>query len=479
MEWSLTRRLSLGYAVLIVGLAVVAAAAWYGLAALGTQATRGWQQTQSLSAASDVRRQVAGAVQAELLYLANPGTTALAEVAARRRAFDRALRNLESSGPAGAAAAGAIETQGQHLLETVDEAVRLARDGRSAEAITVHRNTIDPLLRDLDRLVAAVETEALGQSEQARSGAEASAARLAVAAFGIALVALIVGLALAVTTIRSTASRLRDAITAISGASAEFTATANEQASGSSQQAAAVGEITATMEELARTAEQIAHSSEQTLQTAEGGRIAVGDALDGMARIKTKVETVAGRVLALGEKSQQIGEITDIISDIANKTHLLALNAAIESAAAGEYGRRFAVVASQVKELADETKSATNQVKAIIAEIRGATNASVLATEDATREADTGSALAQRAGQAIDDIVQMVHTISLATQQQRTASEQVVRTMHDIAEVARDSAHGSQQAAEGAARLNATAGRLRAVVEGRASAPARADRAPA
>ena len=100
---------------------------------------------------------------------------------------------------------------------------------------------------------------------------------------------------------------------------------------------------------------------------------------------------------------------------------LLAINAAIESAAAGEFGRRFAVVASQVKELADESKEATRPVKSIVGEIQAATGSLVLATEDATKEADVGSQLAARAGGAIDEIVAMIHTITLATQQQRTA----------------------------------------------------------
>src|SRR5439155_3186113 len=170
--------------------------------------------------------------------------------------------------------------------------------------------------------------------------------------------------------------------------------------------------------------------------------------------------------LALGEKSDQIGEMIEIVNGIADKTQLLAINAAIESAAAGEFGRRFAVVASQVKELADESKEATRPVKSIVSEIQTATNSLVLATEDATKEADVGSQLAARAGGAIDEIVAMIHTITLATQQQRAASERAENTMHDIAAVAQDSAASSAQAAEGAARLSVTAGELHALIGG-------------
>ncbi|HOJ21711.1 MAG TPA: methyl-accepting chemotaxis protein, partial [Armatimonadota bacterium] len=173
---------------------------------------------------------------------------------------------------------------------------------------------------------------------------------------------------------------------------------------------------------------------------------------------------VASRILSLGEKSQRVGEINEIITDIAGKTHLLALNAAIESAAAGEFGARFAVVAAQVKELADETREATSQVKAVVQEIQSAINATVMATGETTAEVDRGAQLAMRSGEAIDEIVERVQGIHVATQQQLAGSEQVVNAMRDIQEVVRQSAAGSQQAAEAAARLEEIASQLGAVI---------------
>ncbi|NLC55625.1 MAG: hypothetical protein GX774_02160 [Armatimonadetes bacterium] len=244
----------------------------------------------------------------------------------------------------------------------------------------------------------------------------------------------------------------------------EFSAVAAEQATGATEQAAAVSEITATMEELSRTAQQIAHAAGEALTAAEDGQGAVRQTVAGMEQIKARVDDVATRILSLGEKSQRIGEINEIITDIAGKTHLLALNAAIESAAAGEFGARFAVVAAQVKELADETREATSQVKSVILEIQNAINASVMATGETTNEVARGAELAQRSGSVITEIVDRVQGISVATQQQRSASEQVVTTMRDIQEVVRTSASGSQQVAEGAAGLAAVSQRLGGVV---------------
>ncbi len=249
------------------------------------------------------------------------------------------------------------------------------------------------------------------------------------------VVALVIGVSAAAWLTTSASRQVGQAIRDISQASAEFTAAAAKQASGSSEQATAVAKITSTMEELSRTAEQIAASGEQIGERAEAGRLAVNDSLEGMSRIKSKVETMSERITDLAENSREIGEISDIIEDVADKTHILALNAAIESAAAGEYGRRFAVVASQIRELAEDAKSATRQVKSMLKQIQLVTDTLIVAIKDATAEADIGSELASRAGEVIEQMVEMVHTISLATQQQRSASEQVVETMHEIEEV--------------------------------------------
>lgn len=264
--------------------------------------------------------------------------------------------------------------------------------------------------------------------------------------------------------LRDASIRLGDAEAQLASRASDLRATAGQQASGATEQAAAVSQITATVEELSRTAHEIAHTAEEGLGAAEDGQGAVRETVEGMDRIKARVGDVANRILSLGEKSQRIGEINEIITDVAGKTHLLALNAAIESAAAGEFGARFAVVAAQVKELADETREATGQVRMVIQEIQNAINASVMATEETTKEVRQGAALAARSGKVIEEIVERVQGISLATQQQQSASEQVVVTMRDIQEVARQSAVQSQETVENAGRLVEIAQRLGEVI---------------
>ncbi len=263
----------------------------------------------------------------------------------------------------------------------------------------------------------------------------------------------------------------------LAAAASEMQAASQQQASGATEQASAVSQISTTIEELGSTARQIAlaadnvaHAAQQTLENLSSGQDAVDESIQAMERIRQRVQDVSARVLSLGERSQQIGEIIDLIDDISDETHLLALNAAIEAAGAGEHGRRFAVVAAEVKSLANRTLAAAKEVKGVIAEIRQATSAAVLAAEEGSKEVERGVELAHRAGQVMDNIVmvaertaQSAAEIGLATAQQQSASEQVVETMRDIAEVARQSAAGSRQMAESAAMLTAIADRLHGI----------------
>lgn len=264
----------------------------------------------------------------------------------------------------------------------------------------------------------------------------------------------------------------------LSTAAAELLAASHQQASGATEQASAVSQVSTTIEELGSTArqiaiaaEQVAEAAQQTLENLSEGQDAVDRSIQAMERIRHRMQDVSTRVLSLGERSQQIGEIIDIINDISDETHLLALNAAIEAAGAGEHGRRFAVVAAEVKSLANRALEAAKEVKGVIAEIQQATNAAVLAAEEGGKEVERGVELAHSAGQVMDSIVMVAERtaqsgaeINLATAQQQSASEQVVETMREVADVARQTASGARQMSESAQMLTAIAERLHGIV---------------
>jgi methyl-accepting chemotaxis protein len=263
----------------------------------------------------------------------------------------------------------------------------------------------------------------------------------------------------------------------ISSAAAQIAGASRISANSSSDQAGAVAEATVTIEELNHTAREIAEAAslvagaaEQALSSANQGQEAVKESISGINRLKVQVQEIAEKILALNERSQRVGHIIEQITSIADQTHLLALNAAIESAAAGESGKRFAVVAAEVKKLAERSRTATREVQAVLTEIQFATAASVMATEQGMKQAEHGVLLAHRSGDANESIMQMIErtvqlssAISLATQQQRNASEQVASSMRQLATVIQDGAASARQSSSLASSLDEVASELRVV----------------
>jgi methyl-accepting chemotaxis protein len=212
-------------------------------------------------------------------------------------------------------------------------------------------------------------------------------------------------------------------------------------------QETAIAQIATTMEELSRTANQIAGSADnvasaadQAREAADSGQQAVNATIEAINEVRLKVQEIADKISELGGKSERIGEIVTVINGIAGEIRLLALNATIEASGAGQFGRRFAVVANEVNQLADRSREALKQIKEIIAEIQAATSSSQRATIEGLSRMERSVELASHSEKANQEIISVVeHTaqaaaaISLATQQQRNASEQVVSSIHHVA----------------------------------------------
>lgn len=258
----------------------------------------------------------------------------------------------------------------------------------------------------------------------------------------------------------------------------QIQSTVNTQAAGASQQAAAVGEITVTLEEVRSTSAQNLVKTKQLGEVAERvrregaqGQQILEQAVAGMEVIRERVENIAHTILALSEQTQQIGEITNVVSNIAQQSKMLALNASIEAAKAGEAGKGFAVVAAEVKELAIQSQQSTAQVQKILQDIRRATDRAVMATEEGNKRVDAGVVLVEKSGEmmkqlseVIDETVRASKQIVAAVQQEVVGIDQVSTSMNEINKVTSQFVSSTQQTKDAAANMGKVAERLKECV---------------
>jgi methyl-accepting chemotaxis protein len=272
---------------------------------------------------------------------------------------------------------------------------------------------------------------------------------------------------------------IKEAINHLSSSANEMIAISAQQSSGSTEQASAVQQVTTTAEEIAITAKHVmdnARSVESMAgdanQSCIRGTDDVTNAIEGMVRLKKQVQSIAESMLQLGENSQQIGGIVEIIDEISDQTNLLALNAAIEAAGAGEAGKRFAVVAQEVKRLAERTVEATRQIKGLIEEIQKATNSTIMVTEEGTKAVDKASGLVDKVQHSFTSIMGMVEDtsrtakeITLSTQQQTSACEQMADTMSEVRDVAQQVAGSARETEKAIAEIMALTENMKDLVE--------------
>jgi len=274
-------------------------------------------------------------------------------------------------------------------------------------------------------------------------------------------------------------SSIKEAIIQLSSSANEMTAISAQQSSGAAEQAAAVQQVTTTSEEIAITAKQITDNARSvealaaaTNESCTDGTGDMTNATEGMARLRSQVQSIAASMLKLGDNSQKIGGIVEIIDEISDQTNLLALNAAIEAAGAGEAGKRFAIVAQEVKRLAERTVDATRQIKGLIEEIQKATNSTIMVTEEGTKAVDAAAGLVDKINLSFTSIIGMVEEtarsakeISLSTQQQTSACEQMAETMGEVRDVARQVAGSARETERAISEIMGLSENLKALVE--------------
>jgi len=273
-------------------------------------------------------------------------------------------------------------------------------------------------------------------------------------------------------------SQVAHATDRLASASAELSATseglskgANEQTSRMAQSASAVEEMTMTAGEVARNSTEAASLAQETSATAKSGYEIMEQTVTGMQQVSEAVGHSAGIILELGKSSDQIGAIVRVIEDIADQTNLLALNAAIEAARAGEQGRGFAVVADEVRKLAERTTKATKEISDMIRRIQQDTKNAVTSMEEGTNQVTSGVELANKTGEALAKIQEMVNQttsmiqqIAGAAEEQSMATGQIAGDLEAVAQAGREASSGVDESAKASQDLSVLASELHTLV---------------
>jgi methyl-accepting chemotaxis protein len=281
-------------------------------------------------------------------------------------------------------------------------------------------------------------------------------------------------------TLRKQIGSMVEGAAVLGTAASEIAASTVQLASGASQSAAAVSQTTTSVEEIRQTAQMstqkakaVADSAQKAVQVSQSGRRSTEEAAAGVSRIRSQMESIAESMMRLSEQGHTIGQIIASVEDLATQSNLLAVNAAIEAAKAGEHGKGFGVVAQEVKSLAEQSRQATDRVRAILGEIQKATTAAVMATEQGSKAVESGGKQTELANESIQALLgsvteaaQAATQIAASSQQQLVGMDQVAGAMENIRQASTQNVASARQLENAARNLNDLGQRMKQLVEG-------------
>jgi CHASE3 domain sensor protein len=485
--WTFRRTITAGFAamvVLIVMVGTIAVVALSNVVSTKDHVINVYSQIlvdgETMDAASSEKSAAARG------YLLTGDSSYLDEMTAARREFNSALlRSQQAVQTAeGRRLTALIATSEVEHQRALDAVIALRRSDISVEAVTrAYERRAGPETEAFHTNVEALithEHELTATAQQASSDTAQAATVLLV---GIIVLSVVIAASLAFFLSRRLRRQIGSTVGEVQSSSAELQVTANQQATGAKQQATAMSEITTTISELLVTSRQIADSAQRVAQIAEqtagagrSGENTVATAQASMIDIRRQVDLIVNHMLELGEKSQQIGLVLDIVSELAEQTNILAINSTIEAAGAGEAGKRFAVVADEIRKLADRVADSTKEIRGLIDVVRSAVNTTVMATEIGSKAVDDGTRQFTEVATSFEEIAALVLTtteaareINLSTKQQSTAVEQVNVAVTSVAQATRETEASSSQTFQTATQLTELSKELRRLVEPRAS----------
>lgn len=373
-----------------------------------------------------------------------------------------------------------IDTRLTQLKDVIDQ--RRAQKGIDQAAATIQHGDGKRTMDQIRSTIGEIDREEASLLDSRRRDAEASTElTTSVIVYG-SLGALVLTVLVAWLIASSLGRQIGTAVQSMQSSSTELQAAANQQASGSKEQATAMAQIATTMTELLATSRQIAESSQrvsqlagQTATSARSGGATVAKGNEASVSMRKQVDQIVGHMVDLGKRSQQVGAVLDIVAELAEQTNILAINATIEAAGAGEAGRRFGVVADEIRKLADRVGASTKEIRGMIEDVRGAVNTTVMVTEAGSKAVDTSASTVIDMAVSFQDIAGLVVTITeaareieLSTKQQASAVEQVNAAIGNVAQAARETEASATQTLQTASQLTTLSSDLGRIVSARA-----------
>ena len=532
-NFSIGTRLNIGFSMVLVIMLIIALAGLYGMSAMNGSIVvihneNGVKVKQANIAFGKVNN-VAWAMRLVPYAGGSAGLESLQQQIQENRAGYRsameAINRLEVNDEGKAIIAG-IKEASRDAIEINDQVLALAKLGRVQDALLLQANKAEPvtlkMTRGFESLLSYEERLSKSKFEEARSAYATD--RFIMVFMSVAAVLLSVVIATVLTRgivaplneavtfagrvlegdltarcryaakdetgrmiaalnamaehLTSLVSRITSVSRTVSTASAELRSTAEQIATGAEEVACQTGTVATASEEMAATSGDIAHNCllaaetcQKMSESAHDSASVVHESIASMKRIAERVKNTAVSIDSLGTRSNQIGEIVGTIEDIADQTNLLALNAAIEAARAGEQGRGFAVVADEVRALAERTTKATREIGEMIKAIQGETKGAVASMEEGVAEVERGSATSKRSGEALEtilsqigDITQQVNQIATAAEEQTATTGEITRNMQEVTDVVQSTARGAEETSCAATDLAAQAATMQSLV---------------
>lgn len=344
----------------------------------------------------------------------------------------------------------------------------------SADELLKGKQSLEQMRAKINEMLEA-ENAILAQKQKSVDQSEVIST---ITSIGGTLIGTLLGLFIIFFVIRKVVKPINEVTQAITSSSTEIAAAVSQQEQVASEQATSVNQTTTIMQELGASARQSAEQAEQASSSAKEvsnlaglGTRAVGHTLDDMSILKEKVNLIAQQILRLSEQTGQIGNISELVRDLANQTNMLALNAAVEAVRAGEHGRGFSVVAGEIRKLADQSKNSASKIGILVNDIQNSINSTVMVTDEGSKTVQSSLKTAEEMARTFEGVADSINTvaihnqqISLTAQQQAIAIQQVVTAMDNLNQGALQTANGIQQTHLGTHKLTEAAQNLQAVI---------------